>query len=268
MKGFEMKVLVKIVQTALFIVPFYLFSCFYIFYDFVNAETEIDSYWNKDELIKIWKEMFSEKIDFYREGLFYCFAYIGPQPYEKLKNIENKELHQGVKRLSQKWFDEYFKRTFRPQAENKKPKKFFLSCDDDKMRSSLLYYNWKLQDYYFEVYESANGILVRVKYYKFPSNNVKISAELIANLIYNVLDLGYSSPIEIKEAFKINGTLYEGNVFTNAKTMDVRYCGNWKVNVIGFISKTDLCFMLYKSTDDRASFAFRFKDIDFFQEVN
>ena len=137
---------------------------------------------------------------------------------------------------------DYFKPAYRFDWKKHEPDKYYLRKSEDE--PSLLYYEWKTPKYVLRMYESGNGLLIRIKPKDYdPSKPLK--AKALAAVLSEVIDLKYPSAEKIVEAFKLPSSLAPGTVFTNAKRVNIKLIGNWQKEVIGFVSKDDICILCF-----------------------
>ncbi len=206
----------------------------------------------KEAAVKKWKSMFGDNIDFAEEGLYGCMSYIHPQPDRLMVDLDDKKV---IGTSIEFVLRDYFKPAYRFDWKKHEPDKYYLRKSEDE--PSLLYYEWKTPKYVLRMYESGNGLLIRIKPKDYdPSKPLK--AKALAAVLSEVIDLKYPSAEKIVEAFKLPSSLAPGTVFTNAKRVNIKLIGNWQKEVIGFVSKDDICILCFFSDGGRMNLIFEF----------
>jgi hypothetical protein len=204
----------------------------------------------KAAAVKKWKKMFGESIDFAARGLYECMSYVHPQPDALMVDMDDKRVRGTSIEATTRIY-------LKPPCRLKKrdPDKYYLRKSDDE--PSLLYYEWRKSKYVFRMYQSGNGMLLRIKPKGYDPRK-PLTAKALTAVLYDVINMKYPSADKIADAFKLPETLPLGTVFTNAKMVNVYIVGNWEQHVVGFLSKEDICVMCFFSTANRMAFFFDF----------
>jgi hypothetical protein len=225
----------------------------------------VESKWDRyiQQAADRWEKVFgklapldAKKFD---RGFFNAFYFINPQPESAFSDLDDKVLSPALLDQSQRWVDIFLRKDKRPKPLSKQPpQKYYLPKMYD---GGLLLHEWKAGKYAFKMYESGNGMLLRI----LPSGHKpgdSFSAKELAAIIRDVLNVDYASAEKVIEGFKLPETVKPGEVFYNMRRPnDVLNAGEWKHFILGLVSRTDVCLICYKSQGVRMAAGF---DIDRF----
>jgi hypothetical protein len=207
----------------------------------------------KEGLIKKWQNIFSPKVDFSNDLLFQPMVYIGPQQDAELSNFGNKKLGTGLVTQRNYWLNRFFNDPIIPLTDSFIPQKYYLS---KKGEASVLYYKWKYRRYSLTMYESYNGLLLRIKNDSmtgFP----RISGKQLSGVLMSIFNIKNSSRDSIFKAFKLPVILTAGNVFSNSGNK-IQFIRKWQDHIVGFVTEDDICILIFKSSELRAEAGFTF----------
>jgi hypothetical protein len=207
----------------------------------------------KEGLVKKWQNIFSPKVDFSNDLLFQPMVYIGPQQDAELSSFGNKKLGSGLVNQRTFWLNRFFNDPIIPIADSFVPQKYYLS---KKGEASVLYYQWRYQHYSFTMYESYNGLLLRIKNDSFASFP-RLSRKQLSGVLLSILKIKNISMDSISNAFKLPVILTDGNIFSNSNNR-IQLIRKWQDHIVGFVTEDDICILIFKSSEMRSEAGFTF----------
>jgi hypothetical protein len=205
----------------------------------------------------LWKTMFSP-VDVQRADLNLCLQYIDPISPDMLQRFNGQHLNKGlvfgtdeIVNTSAFWFSVFFKSELVEVLKKNPPSKYHLSQGNE---SSCLYYQWKERDGDVEMFESGNGILLRVHR---PARLLKnLKSEDLSKLIFDRIKTPQTSASDIGKAFKLPPLLHPGDIFANLDKINVVLIGGWEDEIVGFVSEDCINVICFKANGGRAAIGF------------
>jgi hypothetical protein len=207
----------------------------------------------KEAAIAKWQKMFGREVDFHMEDLFEGMVYIGPQPDDSLISFKGKKLIDGVKKRNTEWYTAFFKTPYRPLLDSIRPSKYYIPKGPE---ASFLNYQWKSKAYHFNVYESFNGMLIRIKCDSMDHGN-PLTDKQVSTVLFRVLNLKGETHESLTQKFKLPAVLSVGTIFSNS-TERVGMIRDWTQHIIGFTTKTEIVIICFKANGSRAEMGFTY----------
>jgi len=204
------------------------------------------------QAVQKWQAQFGP-VDFGENEMFYCMAYLHPQPKSAFKPLGDLKVAKRIQLDWGTWVGEFFKGRFADAVMEWRPSSYYLN--QGRPEASLLLYEGIFDRYALTIAENYNVVFLTI----VPTNGTPatgFTSREIATLMTNWLNVKYESADEAIREFSLPNVLTLGQVFTNKKYPQVGRIRSWQDYIVGFQSSEGLCLMIFKAQAKRASGSF------------
>jgi hypothetical protein len=207
----------------------------------------------RTDCLKRWESVFgvewpalkkNEPPEAARDGYFRAISKINPQPLGAFKELSDFVYTEEMLQGSYYWHGKFItKDCCVPDVRTAPPKKYYLS---EWGTHSLVFHEWKTAKYGFKMYESGNGVLIRILPAGYVPKKSMAAADL-AKVIRDVLNVDYKTTEATIEAFRLPKEIKPGDLFANCENLVFNFfLGEWNESVVGFLSDADICLVCQK----------------------